>query len=162
MKEATKVTLSLASMIYILTAFSALFGKMIAYLMWPQAISSIVFTMGLGPVTFLLVVEGILLLMGFFFSSLPMLIIVLPMFVPTAILLGIDPVFYGILAVIVTCIGEITPPMGPQLWIAEPLCKVPMGSILRESWVFLGAWTLATLVLTFVPSISMWLVWQWR
>ena len=72
--------------------------------------------------------------------------------------LGIDPVFYGVLAILNSLISEITPPMGPQLWFAAPICHEKMGAIARESWPFLGAMTVAMLLTTFVPSIAMFLV----
>lgn len=161
-KEALWESLKLSAMIYFLIVCADLFSKVLSYLMLPQAIGNLVTELGLGPFPFLLVVEGVLLVMGFFFSSIPMIIVVLPMFVPIVLRLGIDPVFYGILAILVTAIGEITPPMGPQLWFAEPICKEKMGNIMRESWPFLGAMTLAVFVITFVPSIAMFLVELWR
>jgi C4-dicarboxylate transporter DctM subunit len=96
--------------------------------------------------------------MGFLFSSIPMVIIIFPLFMPTVINLGIDPVLYGVLATIDALIGEITPPMGPQLWIAAPICRVKMGAIIRESWAFLGAMTVAMVITTFVPDVAMFLV----
>ena len=96
--------------------------------------------------------------MGFFFSSIPMVIIVLPLFIPSAMNLGIDPVFYGVLTILNSLIGEITPPMGPQLWFAAPICGERMGAIAREAWPFLGAMTFAMVITTFVPDVAMLLV----
>jgi C4-dicarboxylate transporter DctM subunit len=91
-----------------------------------------------------------------------MVIIVLPLFIPSAKALGIDPVLYGNLAVICALIGEITPPVGPQLWIAAPLCNVRMGLIAREAWVFLGCMTAALFLSTVFPEIPMFLVHHMR
>jgi C4-dicarboxylate transporter DctM subunit len=114
--------------------------------------------MDLGPLSFLLMIELLLLVMGFFFSSIPMVVIVLPLFMPAVMSLGIDPVFYGVLAVFCSLIGEITPPIGPQLWIAAPICNEKMGNIAREAWVFLGAQVLALILTTIFPGIAMYLV----
>ncbi|MBM3182845.1 MAG: TRAP transporter large permease [Chloroflexi bacterium] len=157
-KEALLETAKLGGMIYILIVAADLFSKMISFMELPQMIGDWVLSFHLGPLAFLLAVEALLLAMGFLFSSIPMIIIVLPIFLPTVKELGIDPVFYGCLAVICTAIGEITPPMGPQLWFAAPICKEKMGKIMKESWVFLGAMVLALLVVTFVPDIPMFLV----
>lgn len=161
-KVALLDTAKLSCMIYLLIVCADLFSKVLCYLMLPQAITELVTGLRLAPLPFLLVMEAFLLVMGFFFSSIPMIIVILPLFVPVALRLGIDPVFYGILAILVTAIGEITPPMGPQLWFAEPICKEKMGNIMRESWPFLGAMTLAVLVTTFFPPIAMFLVDLWR
>ena len=156
--DATIDTAKISSMIYFLIIGSDLMGRMFAYIELPQMITEYVVGMELGPLGFLLMVNAVLLVMGFFFSSLPMVIIVLPLFIPSVISLGIDPVFYGVLAVTNSLIGEITPPMGPQLWIAAPVCKEKMGAIAREAWPFLGAWVAAMITATFFPDIVMYLV----
>ncbi len=156
--EASVDTVKISSMIYFLIIGSDLMGRMFAYVELPQMITESVAAMELGPLGFLLMVNAVLLVMGFFFSSLPMVIIVLPLFIPSVISLGIDPVFYGVLAVTNSLIGEITPPMGPQLWIAAPVCKEKMGLIAREAWPFLGAWVAAMITATFFPDIVMFLV----
>ena len=151
-------TAKLASMIYIMYIGGDLFGKVLGYIGLPQLISEWVISMELGPMSFLLVVEILLLVMGFFFSSIPMVIIVLPLFMPSVLNLGIDPVFYGCLSIFCSLIGEITPPMGPQLWIAAPICNERMGAIAREAWPFLGAQVVALFLATFIPGIAMFLV----
>ena len=151
-------TAKLSSMIYIMYIGGDLFGKVLGYIGLPQMISEWVISMQLGPMSFLLVVELLLLAMGFFFSSIPMVIIVLPLFMPSVRNLGIDPVFYGCLSIFCSLIGEITPPMGPQLWIAAPICNEKMGAIAREAWPFLGAQTLALFLSTLIPGITMYLV----
>jgi len=151
-------TVKLSSMIYLMFIGGDLFGKVLGYIGLPQMISEWIVNMELGPMGFLLVVEILLLVMGFFFSSIPMVIIVLPLFMPTVIELGIDPVFYGCLSIFCSLIGEITPPIGPQLWIAAPICNEKMGNIAREAWPFLGAQVLALFLTTFIPGIAMFLV----
>jgi C4-dicarboxylate transporter DctM subunit len=151
-------TVKISSMIYLLYIGGDLFGKTLGYIGIPQLISQVVLDVSLGPQAFLLVVELLLLVMGFFFSSIPMIVVVLPLFMPAVTELGIDPVLYGVLSVYCSLIGEITPPFGPMLWIASPICKVKMGAIIREAWVFLGAQTLALFMTTFFPGIAMYLV----
>lgn len=151
-------TVKISSMIYMLVIGGDLMGRMLAYIELPQKITLWVASISMGPTTFLLMVEALLLLMGFVFSSIPMIIIVLPLFLPSVVSLGIDPVFYGVLAIMVSLIGEVTPPMGPQLWFAAPICNEKMGAIARESWIFLIMMAIAVLIVTFVPGISMFLV----
>jgi len=160
--EAVVETTKVASMIYFIIIGADLMGRMFGYIMLPQQITELVVNMDLSPVSFLVMVNLVLLAMGFFFSSLPMVIIVLPLFLPSVKSLGIDPVFYGVLAVMNSLIGEITPPFGPQLWIAAPICNERMGAIARESWSFLGAWSLAMFMTIFIPGIAMGLVWWFR
>ena len=156
--DALVSTARLSSMIYFLVIGGELFGKVLGYIGLPQMIAQWVIDMNLGPVAFLLMAQVILLVMGFFFSSFPMVIIVLPLFLPSVYSLGIDPVLYGALAIFCSIIGEVTPPMGPQLWIAAPICQEKIGNIMRESWVFLGVQVLTLFLVTIFPDISLFLV----
>lgn len=151
-------TVRLSSMIYFLVIGGELFGRVLGYVGLPQMISQWVINMHLGPTSFLFAVQALLLVMGFFFSSFPMVVIVLPLFLPSVMALGIDPALYGALAVFCSIIGEVTPPMGPQLWIAAPICKEKIGNIMRESWAFLGVQVLTLGIVTVFPQISLFLV----
>ncbi len=151
-------TVRLSSMIYFLVIGGELFGRVLGYVGLPQTISEIVIDMNLGPMAFLFAVQALLLVMGFFFSSFPMVVIVLPLFLPSVYSLGIDPALYGTLGVFCSIIGEVTPPMGPQLWIAAPVCKVSIGEIIRESWLFLGVQVGTLAIVTIFPQISLFLV----
>lgn len=151
-------TVRLSSMIYFLVIGGELFGRVLGYVGLPQLISQQVIDMHLGATAFLFAVQGLLLVMGFFFSSFPMVVIVLPLFLPSVTALGIDPALYGALAVFCSIIGEVTPPMGPQLWIAAPICKEKIGNIMRESWAFLGVQVLTLAIVTLFPQISLFLV----
>lgn len=157
-KESLLETLKISCMIYFIIVCADLFCKMISFIKLPDAITTLVLGLELGPVAFLIVVQVFLLALGFFFSSLPMIIIILPLFMPAVHNLGIDPVYFGAVSMMSVCIGEITPPMGPQLWFAEPICKVKMGDIMRESWIFLLAMTVPIFIVIFVPQIAMFLV----
>ncbi len=95
--EATIDTVKISSMIYFLIIGADLMGRMFAYIELPQIITEYVISLELGPLGFMMMVNLVLLVMGFFFSSLPMVIIVLPLFIPSVISLGIDPVFTAFL-----------------------------------------------------------------
>jgi len=157
-KDSIVETMKISGMIYFLIIGSDLMGRMFGYVMLPQSICNWVTAIELAPLNFLLLVDILLLVMGLVFSSIPMVIIVLPLFLPTVHSLGIDPVFYGVLAVMNSLIGEITPPFGPQLWVTAPICHEKIGAIAREAAPFLVAWALAMLLTTFIPGIAMFAV----
>jgi len=160
--DALLTTLKITTMIYFIIVGADLFAKMVTFLMLPQALTDLVLNLRLGPTSFLVVVSLFLLVLGFFFSSIAMIIVVLPLFMPTVSTLEIDPVFYGVVAMMCTCIGEITPPMGPQLWFAEPICKVKMADMMKESWVFLAAMTIPIFIVIYIPDLVMALVNWWK
>jgi C4-dicarboxylate transporter DctM subunit len=155
---ALEETARITGLIYMIVLGADLFSRMLSYMQMPAAISAFVVGIEMDATTFMLAVVAFLLFLGLFFSSLPMVVTVLPLFLPTAKALGIDPVFFGVIGVICACFGEMTPPFGPQLWIAEPLCRVPMGQILWKAMPLLGAWMVALVILVLWPELMLWSV----
>lgn len=151
--EALEETVRVTTLVYFLLFGADMLSRLFSYLRIPQTITASVLDMGLGPDAFMLVVTLFLMFLGMFFSSLPMVVVVLPLFLPTARSLGIDPVYFGTIGVICATFGGLTPPFSPQLWIAEAICKVPMGQILREALPFMLAWIIGLGLLLLFPQI---------
>lgn len=112
---------------------------------------------GLGPITFLLVVNVELLLAGNVMEPSSIVLIMAPILFPVAIRLGIDPVHFGILIVVNMEVGMCHPPVGLNLYVASGITK--MG--ITELTVAVLPWLLTMLVflglVTYVPQISLWL-----
>lgn len=146
-------TARLTALVYLLLFGADMLSRLFIYYGIPGSITSLVLQLDLGPTAFMFVTALFLLVLGFFFASLPMVVVVLPLFVPTVKSLGIDPVYFGIIGVVCATIGGLTPPFGPQLWIAEPLCNVPMGRILKNAIPFLLAWVVGLLIMLVFPAV---------
>jgi TRAP-type C4-dicarboxylate transport system permease large subunit len=111
----------------------------------------------LTPVSFLILVNVILLLLGCVLEGTAILLIIVPMFIPTAKVLGIDLVHFGVVVVVNVMIGLITPPFGLLLFIATSISGAPLKDIVRDTLPFL-LWMVVCLVLiTFIPGIVLWL-----
>lgn len=87
------------------------------------------------------------------------LVIVVPMFLPVIIALGIDPVLFGIIVVVNTAIGMATPPFGATLLIASNIGKHPLMSVARESGWLLLALIIALFIITYIPIVVMFPLW---
>ncbi len=123
----------------------------------PNALKAFMAGYHLSPLAFLLIVNVILLVLGCLLEGTTILLVVVPVFIPTAQSLGIDLVHFGIVAVVNIMIGLITPPYGLLLFVMTSISGVPMRDIVRETLPFLFA-MLATLVLiTLVPETVLWL-----
>ncbi|MGB0084619.1 MAG: TRAP transporter large permease [Rhodomicrobiaceae bacterium] len=123
----------------------------------PNALKAFLAGYHLSPLAFLLIVNVILLVLGCLLEGTTILLVVVPVFIPTAQSLGIDLVHFGIVAVVNIMIGLITPPYGLLLFVMTSISGVPMRDIVRETLPFLFA-MLATLVLiTLVPETVLWL-----
>ncbi len=123
----------------------------------PQHITEAMLAAGLGPITFLIVVNIILLIGGQFMEPSGLLVIVAPLVFPIAIDLGIDPIHLGIIMVVNMEIGMITPPVGLNLFVTSGVAGMPMMAVVRAALPFLAVLFVFLILVTYVPAISIWL-----
>lgn len=109
------------------------------------------------PLTFLIVVNVLLLVLGCFLEGTTILLIVIPVLIPTAHLVGVDMVHFGVVAVVNIMIGLITPPYGLLLFVMNGITGVPLAEIVRDSFPFLIAMIGALALITLVPDIVLYL-----
>jgi C4-dicarboxylate transporter DctM subunit len=123
----------------------------------PRAISAILLSWDLNPVLFLIIVNIILLVLGCVLEGTTILLVIVPVLIPTAQALGIDMVHFGVVAVVNIMLGLITPPYGLLLFIMTRISGSPMraiiGDVLPFLWVLIGA----LILFTFVPDTVLWL-----
>lgn len=123
----------------------------------PQIIAESMLSAGLGPITFLIVVNILLLLGGQFMEPSGLLIIVAPLVFPIAIALGIDPIHLGIMMVVNMEIGMITPPVGLNLFVTAGVAKMSMINVVKAALPWVAIMFLFLMIVTYVPWISTWL-----
>jgi len=83
--------------------------------------------------------------------------VIIPLFLPAARELGIDLVHFGVVVVVNTMIGLITPPYGILLFVINATTGAPMRDMIREIWPFMMVLVIALMTITFVPGIVLWL-----
>ncbi len=110
-----------------------------------------------SPITIFLLINVILLFLGCFLETQSIILLMTPMLLPLVISLGMDPIVLGIIIVINTSIGMITPPMAVNLFVASGIGKVSIGQISRRIVPFLIAEIIVLLLLTYIPQIIMFL-----
>jgi tripartite ATP-independent transporter DctM subunit len=123
----------------------------------PNALRAFLAGYELTPTGFLILVNIILLILGCLLEGTTILLIVVPVLIPTAKALGIDLGHFGIVAVVNIMIGLITPPYGLLLFIMTNISGEPMRRIARETAPFLAAMLGALLLITLTPDITLWL-----
>ena len=111
----------------------------------------------LTPFTFLLLANLILLVLGCFLEGTTILLIIVPVLLPTAQALGVDPVQFGVIAVVNIMIGLCTPPYGLLLFMMVKIAEVPLRDIVREVMPFLGVMIAALALITFIPGLALFL-----
>lgn len=147
---------SMAS-IGILIAGALVFNYVVTREDIPQAVSQFMTAMDLTPLTFLLMVNVLLLLLGALLEGGTILLVIVPILIPTAKLLGIDLVHFGIVVTVNLMIGLITPPYGLLLFIMGNITGESIKRIVRETLPFVFVMLAALAFLTYVPDAVLWL-----
>lgn len=123
----------------------------------PDSLRAFLAGWNLTPLGFLILVNILLLILGCLLEGTAILLIVVPVLIPTAKALGIDMVHFGVVVVVNIMLGLITPPYGLLLFIMTNIAEVPLREIVRECMPFLGAMIVALALITFFPSLVLWL-----
>jgi tripartite ATP-independent transporter DctM subunit len=123
----------------------------------PKTISVLLKAYELSPLGFLLWTNVLLLILGCFLEGTTILLIIVPVLLPTAQALGIDPVHFGVVAVVNIMIGLITPPYGLLLFMMVKIADVPLKDIVRDIVPFLVVMIGALAMITLIPDLVLFL-----
>ena len=150
-------TVVTTAIITVLIAMANIFGWMLSFEQIPQQIAAWMVSLSDNPLVFLLLVNIFLLFVGMFMDGIAALIILVPIFMPILPIYDVDPIHFGIIICINLTIGLLTPPLGSGLFIASSLTKVSLGSLIKALWPFLIASVVVLFILTYIPSLTLWL-----
>ena len=123
----------------------------------PQSISAMFASADVSPLVFILLVNLMVLLLGCILDATVIILVIIPLFIPTCRELGIDLVHFGVVIVVNSMIGLITPPYGILLFVTNAVTGVPLKEIIAEVWAFLAVLLGALLLMILIPDIVLWL-----
>ena len=142
---------------FILVGTGQILSWVPSYAAIPQTMASGVANMGLSPNMFLILVSAVFFVGCMFMDSIPLNYILVPIFAPIGERLGIDPIHLGLLVVVQTAIGCVTPPFGYNLFTAMAIFDLPYTTVVKKVWPYLAMCILCTFILIFFPSITLFL-----
>jgi tripartite ATP-independent transporter DctM subunit len=152
-----KSSITTSATVMIVIATSVLYSWILALEKIPQAVGMLVSGMNLPSVAYLLVVTVIILITGTFVDVTPAILLLTPVFLPAAQLLGISGVQFGAMLIVGLAIGLITPPVGMCLYVASTISKVSIGRIFKGAAPFLIANLIVLILIAIFPDVSLWL-----
>jgi C4-dicarboxylate transporter DctM subunit len=147
----------IAASIGILIAGAIVFNYVITVEHIPRTLSALLKARELSPAAFLAFANVILLILGCFLEGTTILLVIVPVLLPTAQALGIDPVHFGVVAVVNIMIGLVTPPYGLLLFLMVRITGEPFREIVREVMPFLAVMIGALALITYVPDLVLFL-----
>ncbi|MGP4079039.1 TRAP transporter large permease [Pseudalkalibacillus sp. R45] len=143
--------------IMVLVGFANLFGWVLVSEQIPQLVADTILSISENPIVVILLLNLLLLFVGTFMETIAALVILFPVLLPVATQVGMDPVHFGVMMVLNLMIGLSTPPVGVCLFVASSIGKVSIGRASVALLPFLGVSLVVLLLVSFVPSLTMYL-----
>jgi C4-dicarboxylate transporter, DctM subunit len=143
-----------AASVMIIIATATLFGWIMTSQNIPVMVASAVIEFTNNKYTFLLLANIIYLIAGMFMETSTIILLMVPLLLPVALKLGIDPLHFGIITNINLALGLITPPFGASLFVIGGISQLPIDRIYRRTFWFVVAGIIGILVITYVPAFS--------
>lgn len=151
-------TVTMTAMLYLIIIGAHVFGPFLALTHIPETLALALQEMGLGPYSTLLLILIGYIILGMFFDGLAMLVVTLPVVFPIITGLGFDPIWFGVIAVLVIEMGLITPPVGINVFVVKGVAQdVPMSTIFRGVLPFWFAMAVCLGLLVLFPEIATYL-----
>ncbi|MFH0729295.1 MAG: TRAP transporter large permease [Pseudomonadota bacterium] len=149
-------TIRISCMIFIIIAGAVIFGRFLAVTRLPFELAAWVDGLALPPLLILICILFIYLIGGCFMDSLAFMMLTISIFFPVVVRLGYDPIWFGVIIVIVTEIGAITPPVGINVFVISGVAPdVPLQTIFKGISYFLGAFIVLLLLLICFPQLAL-------
>lgn len=156
-------TVTMTAMLFLIVIGAHVFGPFLALTHIPETLASGLDALGLGPYGTLFLILAAYIVLGMFFDGLAMLVVTMPVVFPIITGLGFDPIWFGVVCVIVIEMGLITPPVGINVFVVKGVAQgVPMGTIFRGVLPFWFAMAACLMLLILFPQIATFLPEQMR
>jgi len=146
-----------SSMIFFIIANAMIFSHFLTEESIPQTITQMILDAHVGQIMFLVIVNILLFLMGQFMEPSSVVMITVPLLLPIAMSLGVDPIHFGVVMVVNMEIGMITPPVGLNLFVASGITGLSLKEVIVASIPWSLTIVAGLLLVTYIPEISLWL-----
>jgi len=153
----TMDTIETTAVVLFIVAGASIFGWVLTTTRATEALGAWILAVAQDPVTFLILVNVFLLIVGCFMETIAAITILTPVLLPVALTLGIDPVHFGIIIVLNLMIGLLTPPVGMVLYVLSRVASISFEDCVKAVVPFLIPLLLVLILITFVPATTLWL-----
>jgi TRAP-type C4-dicarboxylate transport system permease large subunit len=147
-----------SAMLFAILTGALMFAEFVNYTTMPGDLKNLVTSLDLSPIMVVAAICAIYVILGTAMEELSMILLTVPIFFPLVVHLGFDPIWFGILIVVVVEIGLISPPVGMNLFVMNALLPhVPTRVLFRGVLPFMVADIVRLAILIAFPTISLWL-----
>jgi C4-dicarboxylate transporter DctM subunit len=145
----------LGSLLLILLLATSL-NKFLTIEQVPQSLVAVMSSYISSPIAFLIGVNILLIIVGFFMDVMSAILVLAPLLAPMAQSYGINPIHFGIVMIVNLEIGYLTPPVGINLFVASGIFKEALGDVIKSVLPIIGIFLVGLMMITFIPEISLW------
>jgi tripartite ATP-independent transporter DctM subunit len=150
-------TMRTVAMVMTLIAFAASVGYVMALMQVPARVTALLLTLSSDKNVILLLINILLLVLGCLLDMAPSILICTPILLPVMVKFGVDPVHFGMIMLLNLGIGLCHPPVGSILFVGCAVGRVTIEEVVREIWPFYAVMFFVLMLVTYIPSISLWL-----
>ena len=150
-------TMRTVAMVMTLIAFAASVGYVMALMQVPARVTAMLLTLSSDKNVILLLINVLLLVLGCLLDMAPSILICTPILLPVVVKFGVDPVHFGMIMLLNLGIGLCHPPVGAILFVGCAVGRVTIEQVVREIWPFYAVMLIVLILVTYIPSISLWL-----
>ena len=150
-------TMRTVAMVMTLIAFAASVGYVMALMQVPAKVTAMLLTLSSDKNVILLLINVLLLVLGCLLDMAPSILICTPILLPVVVKFGVDPVHFGMIMLLNLGIGLCHPPVGAILFVGCAVGRVTIEQVVREIWPFYAVMFIVLMLVTYIPSISLWL-----
>jgi tripartite ATP-independent transporter DctM subunit len=151
-------TLRTVAMVMTLIAMAASVGYIMALMQVPAKVTAAFLAVSHNKYVILMLVNVMLLVLGCLMDMAPSILICTPILLPVMVNFGVDPVHFGMIMMLNLGIGLCHPPVGSILFVGCAVGKVTMEQVMRQIWPFYGVMFAVLMLVTYIPSLSLWMV----
>ncbi|MCX7788394.1 MAG: TRAP transporter large permease [Spirochaetes bacterium] len=151
-----ETTLHTVRVLFIISA-AGFFGWLLIHQRIPDAVITGLTSFSSSPEVLLLIIIGILLFLGCFLEGIAVLVITIPIFMPLIAKYGIDPVQFGVVMILCSMIGLVTPPVGMSLYAVASISGVDLWTLSKELLPYIIGILIVTLIIAFFPGLALFL-----
>lgn len=156
--DAMLETIEVTAMIFTILVGVTILNYFIGMSEWPLVMANWIQGLGIHRLFVFILILLIYVVLGMLMNIIPMVMLTLPMLFPTIMALGYDPIWFGVIMVIMMEMGQITPPVGVNVYVISGVAKdVPMGTVFRGIVPFIGGQVAMITLLYIWPQIATWL-----
>ncbi len=150
-------TIETTAVVLFIVGAASIFAWILTSNRVPEHFAALLLSASENPIVILILINLILLIVGCFLETVAAITILVPVLLPIAVKIGVDPVHFGVIMVLNLMIGLLTPPIGMVLYVLSRVAKVPFERCVTATAPFLIPLGVVLVLVTFVPAITMWL-----